>query len=89
MADAARAVPAGVLRIRALWGQQSGVLHDPEPELHHELVKEESGGLPVHTEGLKHTQSSEKKVSLSLTGTTLNPPLMRAHTHLPLHSSPY
>lgn len=32
---------AGVLCIRAVRGQQSGVLHDPEQELHHELVKDQ------------------------------------------------
>lgn len=58
--------PAGVLCIRAVWGQQSGVLHDPEQELHHELVKEQRRVL---SESLKHTQSNENKVSVTYSHT--------------------
>lgn len=70
---------AGVLCIRALWGQQSGLLHDPEQELHHELVKEQPGGRGAFRKS-PNTRGAMRKV-LSVTHSHTRNPLRRTHIY--------
>lgn len=70
---------AGVLCICAVRGQQSGVLHDPEQELHHELVKEQSGGQGAFRKSQTHAEQWKK--GLSVTYSHTQNPLRWTHSH--------